>query len=104
MAVLIEKTIPAQVNGYSHQSALDGTIRAQVNGHSHQSALDGTIRAQVNGHSNQVALDGTIRELHTNIKTLNVDYKQFFGNTPIRVDKKFKLNLSDLSYLPKVIE
>ena len=58
-----------------------------------------------NGHPSPV-LNGSIdtldREIHSHLNKLNVEFQNFYGIQPTRVDRRFPVNLSDLTYLPKV--
>ena len=58
--------------------------------------------AHLNGSYAQSSADAATHELHTTVKTLSVDFKRFYGSSPTRVDKKFTVRLSGLSYLPKI--
>lgn len=42
------------------------------------------------------------KELYSDLKSFNVDFKRFYGTEPTRVDRRFVATLSDLTYLPKV--
>ena len=42
------------------------------------------------------------REIHNNPGEIHVEFETFYGIEPSRVDRRFDLRLSDLSYLPKV--
>ena len=46
--------------------------------------------------------DAQREELHSSAKKFHVDFKKFYGIDPTHVDRNFKLNLSEMSYLPKV--
>ena len=39
--------------------------------------------------------------MHSDLKKFNVDFQSFYGFEPKRVDRRFLVNLSELSYLPK---
>ena len=42
-------------------------------------------------------------EMHTGVRTLEVDFERFFGVVPSRVNSSFSLTLAEQSYLPKVV-
>ena len=42
------------------------------------------------------------KELHSGLKRLNIDFERFYGIKPSKVDRRFVITLSDLTYLPKV--
>ena len=42
------------------------------------------------------------REIHNNPREIHVEFEEFYGIEPSRVDRRFDLRLSDLSYIPKV--
>ena len=41
-------------------------------------------------------------EMHTGVRKIGVNFEGFYGFKPSRVDSRFTITLSDLSYLPKV--
>ena len=43
-------------------------------------------------------------EIHSDRKELNVEFEGFYGIKPSKVDRRFKVSLSDMSYMPKVRE
>ena len=51
----------------------------------------------VNGTS-----DVKTKELYSDVKSFDVDFKRFYGIEATRVDRRFVATLSDLTYLPKV--
>lgn len=42
-------------------------------------------------------------EMHTGVRTLEVDFERFFGIEPSKVNRSFSLTLAEQSYLPKVV-
>lgn len=42
-------------------------------------------------------------EMHTALQKNNIEFRDFFGIEPSRVDRRFSIKLSEFSYLPKVI-
>ena len=40
--------------------------------------------------------------MHSNLNKLDVKFQNFYGIQPKRVDRRFLVNLSELTYLPKV--
>ncbi|THC89183.1 hypothetical protein EYZ11_011370 [Aspergillus tanneri] len=64
------------------------------------------ISVASNGTANLARKDGVYGkhndEMHTNVRTLEVDFELFFGIVPSNVNKSFSLTLSEQSYLPKV--
>ncbi|KAE8133790.1 hypothetical protein BDV38DRAFT_274004 [Aspergillus pseudotamarii] len=48
-------------------------------------------------------VDGKHRdEMHTDVRTLEVEFEHFFGIVPSKINRRFPLSLSEQSYLPKV--
>ncbi|KAJ1329822.1 hypothetical protein MN608_06558 [Microdochium nivale] len=45
---------------------------------------------------------GMHSEIHTYVRTLDVNFERFFGTKPTRVDEAFTISLTEQSYLPKV--
>jgi len=45
---------------------------------------------------------GKRSEMHTDVRTLNVNFESFFGVKPARVAQDFAIPLAEQSYLPKV--
>ena len=63
------------------------------------------IATNVNGHAipTKNGINGSHNdEMHTNERSLEVDFKRFFGVAPCRINGTFSLHLAEESYLPKV--
>ena len=41
-------------------------------------------------------------EMHSRLKKLSINFERFYGIKPSRMDRRFIITLSDMSYLPKV--
>lgn len=63
-------------------------------------AVDGTHDVAKNGATKN---DVTKMELYADLKKFDVDFKRFYGIEPKYVDRRFVIELSELSYLPKVL-
>ena len=58
-----------------------------------------------NGHTlngNMSKTGDKLAELHSDRKEFGVEFEDFYGFKPSRVDRRFNMTLSDMSYMPKV--
>lgn len=58
---------------------------------------NGDLSSALNGPAH--AVDA---EMRSTLHTLHVEFQDFFGVQPKRLDRRFVLNLSEHTYLPKV--
>ena len=58
-----------------------------------------------NGHTlngNMTKTNDKWTELHSSQKEFGVEFEKFYGFKPSRVDRRFNMTLSDMTYMPKV--